>query len=1137
MASLKGKEKVAESNFGKRKRNSDDQDKSGGGKRRNSGVLQFFEDSAYEVDVDSSDDDQDDFDVSDFLEDEFVNDVKANNNELGIVPFLNFIKDEEMDDAELERMVEELYGRGSSIVRYAEDGYDNREADRDEYPPLFRDPTLWKVKCMVGREKYSVFCLMQKYVDLQPLGTKLQIISAFSLDRVKGFVYIEADSQQVLYEACKGLTTIYLSRVAPVPPNERSHLLSVRSKGCGISAGMWARVKSGKYKGDLGQIVAVNEARKKATVKLIPRIDLRALAEKFGGGVSVKRTSTPTPPRLISSREIEEFGPLVQIRRDRDTNTTFEVLDGMMLKDGYLYKKIPIDSLSVWGAMPTEVELLKFEPTNNNDSMDLEFLSDLYGTGNRKKKEKGEGSSTCKVEYSFKVHDLVFFGKKDFGVIIGMEKDDNFKIMKEGTEGPLVLTLPARDLKISSFDKKLFTAQDLHLNTISIDDRVKVMDGPLKDKEGVVRHIYRGIIFLFNENEEEHNGYTCFKSQICEEVISAGQASNKQFNEPRQSGFGESPPSPSSTLSPKKSWPGRENSSFNQKNKNAMFSVGQSLRIKVGPLKGYLCRVLAIRRSDVTVMLDSQHKTLTVESEHLSEVRGKSLESMTGGNQESAKPFDTLGATDGSRESQYKKDENRSLGNQGANSGKTHDGGSSWNKDGGSSWSKLTRPSWGQQADAKVAEVHDRTESNQTWGNQAGSSWNKQDSGLAWHRPTDQNQTWGKKGGGSWNKQDGGSSWGKPAGGSSWGQQASANAKPINVESINSEEEGNNCNAAKKLDWRSSGWEMKPKPFNKSPSSGWGNSSSWNQNNAGNSEDLEGRNQSDSWEIKKASARGSSTGLGKVNWGKSSTDDAPGNHNSAWTSKRDWGAGNDYSERQEQVENFGGGRGRSWRGGWGGRGEPDRGKGDSGRGGFRGRGGSSGPFGGRDGSDQGGYDSRGRSGRGGFRGRGRLDFGGRGQSDRGRGGSGRGGFRGRGGSFGGREGPDQGGSGGSGHGGFRGRGGSFGGRNGPDQGGRGRGSSGRGGFRGGGGSFGGRNGYDQGGRGGSGRGGFSGRGGSFGGRDGSDQGGRDSHSLTDEVYQSLTTYDPRRKNVSLLSQLICLEINGLQAVLCVTLEL
>lgn len=49
----------------------------------------------------------------------------------------------------------------------------------------------------------------------------------------------------------------------------------------------------------------------------------------------------------------------------------------------------------------------------------------------------------------------------------------------------------------------------------------------------------------------------------------------------------------------------------NQGDKDGMFSVGQSLRIRVGPLKGYLCRVLALRRSDVMVKLDSQQKILT----------------------------------------------------------------------------------------------------------------------------------------------------------------------------------------------------------------------------------------------------------------------------------------------------------------------------------------------------------------------------------------------------------------------------------------------------------------------------------------------------------------------------------------------
>jgi hypothetical protein len=37
------------------------------------------------------------------------------------------------------------------------------------------------------------FCLMQKFVDLKKYGTKVPIISAFSLDHVRGFVFVEAE--------------------------------------------------------------------------------------------------------------------------------------------------------------------------------------------------------------------------------------------------------------------------------------------------------------------------------------------------------------------------------------------------------------------------------------------------------------------------------------------------------------------------------------------------------------------------------------------------------------------------------------------------------------------------------------------------------------------------------------------------------------------------------------------------------------------------------------------------------------------------------------------------------------------------------------------------------------------------------
>lgn len=119
-----------------------------------------------------------------------------------------------------------------------------------------------------------------------------------------------------------------------------------------------------------------------------------------------------------------EFRPLIKYRRDRDTNKVFEVLDGLMLNNGYLYKKVSVDSLSCWGVNPSEEELLKFKPSENNESDDLEWLSQLYGeqkktriVGNLRSGKpsdkgggKGEGSSGSGGANGFELHDLVCFG-------------------------------------------------------------------------------------------------------------------------------------------------------------------------------------------------------------------------------------------------------------------------------------------------------------------------------------------------------------------------------------------------------------------------------------------------------------------------------------------------------------------------------------------------------------------------------------------------------------------------------------------------------------------------------------------------------------------------------------------------------
>ncbi|KAK4367078.1 hypothetical protein RND71_014958 [Anisodus tanguticus] len=916
----KGKEKVTDattSSAGKGKRNDGYyDDKTGGGrKRKDRSVLQFVDDAAYEVDDDDDDfnfsDDSDFFD-EDLLEEEFGNNVEIKNEPVR-TPQLPVVKEEEMDGEELEQMLRERYRPGSSFVTYAEDKDERkRQFQQDTIVPTLKDPTIWKVKCTVGREKHSAFCLMQKYVDLLALGTKLQIISVFALDHVKGFVYIEADRQFDVYEACKGLCSIYSSRVVPVPMNVVSHLIAVRNKSSGISEGMWARVKSGIYKGDLAQVVAVNDARKKVTVKLIPRIDLQAIADKFGGGVAAKKGVIPAP-RLISATELEDFRPLIQCRKDRDTNLIFEILDGKMLKDGYLYKKVGTDSLSYWGVAPTEAELLKFEPSSNDESRDVEWLTQLYG--DRKKKritndfkvgrkggEKGESSSSSSMENNFEVDDLVFFGRNDFGIIIGKEKDDSFKIMKYGSERPVVVSIQLRELKRASFDKKLFTVKDQLANAISISDVVRVLDGSLKDRQGTVKQIYKGVVFLYDRSEQDNNGYLCVKGQLCERITGSGGVLNEKGSEPGPSGFADFSSSPKSPLSPEKSWRVRDdNSSFKSEDKNEMFSVGQSLRIRVGPLKGYLCRVLAIRRSDVTVKLDSQQKILTVKSEHLAEVQVKSSVMSLGGDGDTPKPFDLLGTQDGSQDwmVQGATATDGNTGNAGASSSAER---SSWPAFPSSSLSIQLDSADDPETGDSIWETKATQTQNSSWGASGVSdrtvTGSGQDDGWAkatstagatsgasdgWGKKVESHQeSTGKVMGNSWgrsvqkqgnNDDSDKTSWGKQDGGSSWGKQSDANA-----ETDWKKKDGGSDKTDSKTSWSQQGAGSSCN--NSDGGSSWGKQSDTNAETGWKKQEG-GSNKTDSKTLWSQQDAGSSwkksEGEGGSSWGKQSDAKAENN--------------------------------------------------------------------------------------------------------------------------------------------------------------------------------------------------------------------------------------------------------------------
>ncbi|CAA6653737.1 unnamed protein product [Spirodela intermedia] len=442
-----------------------------------------------------------------------------------------FLKEEELSGSELEEFVEERYGRGSDHVLYDED--DKESELRKSLLHCPDDPAVWRVRCKVGHERQLVFCLIQKFVSLHSLGSKLPVVSVFFLEHIKGYVYIEADKQHDITEPirlslgrgpfycvlAKACLRVYCLFPILVVGSCTPYFLVSSFKICPslqIAGGTWVRIKHGNYKGDLAQVVAVDSVRKRATVKLVPRIDLRGLAKKFigdGSGIPTKQAAI-SAPRLINSHELEIFRPHIKIRRDSETGELFEILDGLILKDGYLYKQVSFFSLSYFGVQPSKTELLRFEPVKNDEPQGMEWISH-FPNGREQKKVETFNNSLEKGN-AYQQYDLVLFGQKDFGVIISMESD-SFQILKGDVERSVLINVQRKDIK-NSWINKMFAASDCNMKTICINDTVKITEGLQKGRLGIIKHIYKGTLFIYDKDNQENNGYFCAKSELCEVI-------------------------------------------------------------------------------------------------------------------------------------------------------------------------------------------------------------------------------------------------------------------------------------------------------------------------------------------------------------------------------------------------------------------------------------------------------------------------------------------------------------------------------------------------------------------------------------------------------------------------------------------
>ncbi|GJS80773.1 putative transcription elongation factor SPT5 homolog 1 [Tanacetum coccineum] len=622
-------------------------------------------------------------------------------------------EDEQEDVEALEREIQERYGRNQSEYDDDYEDDDQTEVEQQALLPCVRDPKLWMVKCAIGHEREATVCLMQKCIT-KP--AEMQIRSAIALDHLKNYIYIEAYKEahvRELYDSFARrarVCVIYLthSKILLVPIKEMTDVLSVESKSIDISRDNWVRMKIGIYKGDLAKVVDVDNVRQRVTVKLIPRIDLQALANKLEGReVQKKKIFTP-PLRFMNVDEARDMHIRVERRRDPMTGDYFENINGMMFKDGFLYKTVSIKSIRIQNIQPSFDELEKFRQPNEDGDGDIANLSTLFANrkkghfmkgdrviiikgdlknlkgwvekveentihikpnatdlpetlavnerelckyfepGNHVKVVSGaqegvtgmvisvEGhlvnivSDTTKealrvfsdnvVESSEVTSDITKIG--DFELHDLVQLDEAIQVLKGVADRAEVQLVRLRDIKYK-IDRKL-SAQDRYKNTVSTKDVVKVIDGPCKasstGRQGPVEHIYRGILVIYDRHHPEHAGFICTRSQSC--ILVGDSRANGVRNNLLASRVSELSTPPRFSNSPGRSLgrgvPPLSGGRHRGGGRGGESLAGRSIKIRLGPWKGYKGRVVDASGTTVRIELESQMKVVTDDRTHIS---------------------------------------------------------------------------------------------------------------------------------------------------------------------------------------------------------------------------------------------------------------------------------------------------------------------------------------------------------------------------------------------------------------------------------------------------------------------------------------------------------------------------------------
>ncbi|KAL8277289.1 hypothetical protein RQP46_010358 [Phenoliferia psychrophenolica] len=390
-------------------------------------------------------------------------------------------------DREAEELAETLRKRYHNAKRYDPDAMEDW-GPRQLLMPGVNDPSIWGIKCKIGRERDLVLSLSRKAAALAASDSAppLRIISAFHRDSIKGYIYIEARSEENVRTAVDGLIGIYSHTpggVFLVDIEEMPDLLKTKQKKVEINPGGWVRIKRGKYAGDLAQIIDTSENGEDVALKFIPRIDLTPKDEGvFVGSDGKKRKkgqATPLafrpPQRFFNPEEIGKiYGKEVTKRPG-----SILVFRNDTYKDGYCEKDIKLSGLILEDVKPTIDELTRF-----------------LGDG-----KEGEGGSSGSLDLGTIAADARKSAKStlqpgDHVEIFEGDQKGMYGTVKS-IENDIVKMKPHVDLELDGLEIQARTSEVR--KRFRPGDHVKVMTGSNADETGLVVAVKDDVVSFLSD--------------------------------------------------------------------------------------------------------------------------------------------------------------------------------------------------------------------------------------------------------------------------------------------------------------------------------------------------------------------------------------------------------------------------------------------------------------------------------------------------------------------------------------------------------------------------------------------------------------------------------------------------------------